>query len=57
VGPLLAQAKAHERATLAAFPAKDVAALKAILRTLGAHAPSDPADLAAARAKPRRRAV
>jgi DNA-binding MarR family transcriptional regulator len=46
VAPLLAQAKAHERATLAAFPAKDVAALKAILRTLGARA--------TARAKSRR---
>lgn len=55
VAPLLAQAKAHERATLAVFPAKDIAALKAILRTLGAHAPSDPAGRAAARAKSRRR--
>jgi DNA-binding MarR family transcriptional regulator len=48
VAPLLAEAKAHERATLAAFPAKDVAALKTILRTLGARA--------TARAKSRRRA-
>jgi DNA-binding MarR family transcriptional regulator len=38
VAPLLAQAKAHERATLAAFPARDVAALKTILRALGAGA-------------------
>jgi len=56
VAPLLAQAKAHERATLAAFPAKDVAALKVILRTLGARAPADRAGRAAARAKSRRRA-
>jgi len=56
VAPLLAQAKAHERATLAVFPAKDVAALKAILRTLGARAPTDPAGRAATRAKSRRRA-
>jgi DNA-binding MarR family transcriptional regulator len=56
VAPLLAQAKAHERATLAAFPAKDVAALKVILRTLGARAPADRAGRASARAKSRRRA-
>ena len=56
VAPLLAQAKAHERATLAAFPAKDVAALKVILRTLGARAPADRAGRAAAPAKSRRRA-
>jgi len=56
VAPLLAQAKAHERATLAAFPAKDVAALKVILRTLGARAPTGRAGRAATRAKSRRSA-
>jgi len=45
-----------DNAALAAFPAKDVAALKAILRTLGARAPADRAGRAATRAKTRRRA-
>ena len=34
VAPLLAQAKAHERATLAAFPPHEAEALKRALRTL-----------------------
>jgi DNA-binding MarR family transcriptional regulator len=49
IAPLLTEAKAHERATLAAFPAADVAALKAILRALGAGAPAPRARRAAAR--------
>ncbi len=38
VAPLLVAAKAHERAVLGAFPARDVAALKAMLRALSARA-------------------
>ena len=45
VSPLLAAAKAHERAVLGAFPAREVAALKTMLRALSAR--SD--DAAAAR--------
>jgi DNA-binding MarR family transcriptional regulator len=45
VAPLLAAAKAHERAVLGAFPARDVAALKTMLRALS----TGPDDAAAAR--------
>jgi DNA-binding MarR family transcriptional regulator len=38
VVPLLAAAKAHERTVLASFPARDVAALKFILRSLSSKA-------------------
>lgn len=40
VAPLLSQAKAHERAALAPFAAKDVAALKDILRALAEGPPA-----------------
>jgi DNA-binding MarR family transcriptional regulator len=40
VAPLLAQAKAHERAALAPFAAKDVAALKDVLRALAGQVPT-----------------
>jgi DNA-binding MarR family transcriptional regulator len=40
VAPLLAQAKAHERAALAPFAAKDVAALKDVLRALAGRVPT-----------------
>lgn len=45
VAPLLAAAKAHERAVLGAFPTRDVAALKTMLRALS----SRPGDAAATR--------
>lgn len=56
VAPLLAAAKAHERTALAAFPAADVAALKAILRALGAAAPARAARAAAGPRRPSPRA-
>lgn len=45
VAPLLAAAKAHERAVLGAFPAREVAALKSMLRALSAR----PGDASAPR--------
>jgi DNA-binding MarR family transcriptional regulator len=55
VAPLLAQAKAHERAVLTAFPAKDIEALKGILHALGARGPRTPFHAAARRkSQPRR---
>jgi DNA-binding MarR family transcriptional regulator len=56
VAPLLAAAKAHERATLAAFPAAEVAALKAILRALARGAPVPAGRAAAGPRRPSRRA-
>jgi DNA-binding MarR family transcriptional regulator len=58
VAPLLAAAKAHERGVLAAFPARDVTAFKAMLRSLGQHAKGEaathPPGTSAHRGAPRR---